>query len=172
LQLRPGIAVKGAKGMKRILMFSLVVLSFLLSRTAFSQTAGYYPKGGADDGVEDVSMIQLIANPQAYDNKRVRITGYLHLEFEGDVIYLHREDFDYVLTKNALWVNIPKDMTKEQMKAVNNLYVICTGRFRAGMHGHMGMNSGELDDITRLEVWCPQPRPHSEWLIPAPSKVR
>jgi hypothetical protein len=155
-----------------MVLLLLGALLFLSGNAAFSQLAGYYPKGGPDDGVEDVSMVQLIANPQAYDNKRVRIMGFLHLEFEGNVVYLHREDFDYVITKNALWVNIPKDMTREQMKAVNNFYVICTGRFRAGMHGHMGLNSGEMDEVTRLEVWCPRPRSDTDSLLPAPSKVR
>ncbi|MGA2636030.1 MAG: hypothetical protein ABSF16_17480 [Terracidiphilus sp.] len=158
--------------MKQILLFLLAILLFHPGVAAFSQQGGYYPKGGPDSGVEDVSMIQLIANPQVYDNKRVRITGFLHLEFEGDAIYLHREDFSYALTKNALWVNIPRDMTKEQMKAVNNYYVICTGRFRAGMHGHMGLNSGEVDEITRLEVWCPQPRSGTDSFMPPPPKVR
>jgi hypothetical protein len=34
-----------------------------------SQMVGYYPKGGPDIAAEEVSLIQLIANPQAYDNK-------------------------------------------------------------------------------------------------------
>ncbi|MGB7987584.1 MAG: hypothetical protein WCF54_20650 [Terracidiphilus sp.] len=157
--------------MKRILLCVASVLLLISGLPSFAQMAGYYPKGGPDDGVEEVSMIQLIANPQAYDNKRVRIIGYLHLEFEGDAIYLHREDFDYAIDKNALWVNIPKDMTKEQMKAVNNFYVICTGTFRAGMHGHMGMNSGEMDNITRLEPWLVLPRSKKDTLIPPPPKV-
>lgn len=118
-----------------------------------SQMVGYYPKGGPDTVDEDVSLIQLIANPEAYDGKTVRIIGFLHLEFEGNVIYLHNEDFRYGLTKNGLWIEIPKDMTKEQMKAVNDQYVICTARFVAKMHGHMGMNSGEVANVTRLEVW-------------------
>ena len=103
-------------------------------------------------------MIQLIANPQAYDGKTVRIIGFLHLEFEGNVIYLHNEDFRHGLTKNGLWIEIPKDMTKEQMKAVNDQYVICTARFVAKMHGHMGMNSGEVANVTRLEVLARIPR--------------
>jgi hypothetical protein len=37
-------------------------------------------------------MIQLIANPQAWDGKHVRVIGFLRLEFEGDALYLHRED--------------------------------------------------------------------------------
>ena len=124
-----------------------------------AQIAGYYPKGGADIDAEDVSLIQLIANPQAYDNKRVRITGFLHLEFEGNVIYFHNEDFRYGLTKNGLWIDVPKDMTKEQMKVVNDQYVICTARFVARMHGHMGLNSGAVTDVSRLQLWPPYPRP-------------
>ena len=141
--------------MNRLAILVLAVLLTASSAYTHGQMAGYYPKGGPDSGVEDVSLIQLIANPQAYDNKRVRITGFLHLEFEGNAIYLHSEDFRYSLTKNALWINVPKDMTQEQTKAVNDQYAICTGRFVAGMHGHMGMNSGELSDVTRLEVWSP-----------------
>jgi hypothetical protein len=44
------------------------------------------------------------------------------------------------------------------MKAVNDQYVICTARFDASMRGHMGMNSGELTDVSRLEVWAPHAR--------------
>jgi len=122
--------------------------------------AGYYPKGGADDGVEDVSLIQLIANPQTYDQKRVRVIGYIRLEFEGNAIYFHREDFEIGMANNAIWIDLPKDMTPKQIKIVNNQYVICTARFIAGRHGHMGLFSGEFDEVTRLEVW-PIPRSDS-----------
>jgi hypothetical protein len=124
-----------------------------------TEPAGYYPRGGPDLEVESVSIIQLIANPRAYDKKRVRLTAFLHLEFEGNAVYLHSEDFQYSLTKNALWISVPKDMTLEQEKAVNDQYVICTARFVAGMQGHMGMNSGALTDVTRLQVWSLGPRP-------------
>jgi hypothetical protein len=139
--------------MNRIFLFTIGVMLLLAGRPAYPQMAGYYPKGGPDIEAEDVSLIQLIANPQAYDHKRVRIIGYLHLEFEGNAIYLHREDFDYGLTKNAIWINVPGNMTEEQMKLVNDSYVICTARFRAGRQGHMGMNSGEFYEVTRLETW-------------------
>ena len=134
-----------------------MMLASALFVTGFSgygnpQMVGYYPKGGADIAAEDVSLIQLIANPQVYDGKTVRIIGFLHLEFEGNVIYLHHEDFRYGLTKNGLWIDLPRDMAQEQRKAVNDQYVICTARFVAKMHGHMGMNSGELANVTRLEV--------------------
>ena len=139
--------------MKRLVFFAFGLLLIAQNSPTHAQMAGYYPKGGPDNDVEDVSMIQLISNPQAYDNKRVRITGFLHLEFEGNSIYLHSEDFRYALTKNALWIDVPKDMTQAQTKIVNDQYVICTGTFVASRRGHMGMNSGEIADVTRLQVW-------------------
>ena len=75
------------------------------------------------------------------------------MEFEGNAIYLHREDFQQAIDKNALWIDVPKDMTRNQIEAVNDHYVICTGTFVAAMRGHMGMNSGEMANITRLEIW-------------------
>jgi len=145
--------------MNHLAVFALGFLLFVPSPSAFAQMAGYYPKGGPDTNGEDVSLIQLIANPQAYDNKQIRIVGFLHLEFEGNIIYLHAEDFRYGLTKNALWINLPKDLTSGQIKIINDHYVICTARFVASGHGHLGMNSGELTDVTRLQVWPPHPRP-------------
>jgi hypothetical protein len=127
--------------------------SLLFSGITQSQTKGYYPKGGPDNGVDDVSIIQLIANPQSYDGKRVRIIGFLHLEFEGNAIYLHREDFQEAIDKDALWIDVPKDMTRTQIQEVNDHYVICTGSFVSAKHGHMGMNSGTMGQITRLQVW-------------------
>jgi len=139
--------------MKFHALFVLTALCLLPGLTASAQETGYYPKGGPDVAAENVSLIQLIANPKAYDQKVVRIVGYLHLEFEGDVLYLHREDFDYGLTENGIWINLPKDITPAQVKAINDRYVICTGRFIAGGQGHMDLNSGEMDNLTRIQIW-------------------
>ena len=146
--------------MRRVILFSIGML-LLSGLPASSQMGGYYPKGGPDIEAEDVSLIQLIANPQAYDHKIVRVIGYLRLEFEGDAIYFHREDLDLGMTRNGIWINLPKDITPGQMKIVNNQYVICTARFIASRHGHMGLFSGEFDDVTRLETW-PHMRPSAE----------
>jgi len=79
--------------MNRLVALIFGLLLIAPNCPTFAQMAEYYPKGGPDNGPEDVSLIQLIANPQAYDGKTVRITGFLHLEFEGNAIYLHNEDF-------------------------------------------------------------------------------
>ena len=136
----------------------IVAVCVLLCSSSNAQIRGYFPKPGPDDTVQDVSLIQLIAQPEKFEGKRVRFIGFLRLEFEGNAIYLHREDFDHGISKNGLWINVPSDMTKNQHLEVNMRYVICVGVFRAGGRGHMGMNSGEISDVRRLQFWSDQPR--------------
>jgi hypothetical protein len=131
----------------------LVLFLFVLSGVTAGQMPGYNAKPGYDATVQDVSVLRLIANPQPYDGKRVRFIGFLRLEFEGDAIYLHREDYQHQISQNALWINLPHDMTKQEQQAVNMHYVICAGVFQASKHGHMGMFSGEIAEITRLQSW-------------------
>jgi hypothetical protein len=79
--------------------------------------------------------------------------GFLRIEFEGNAIYLHQEDFQYSIYQNAVWIDIPSDMTKQEQQSVNMQYVICAGRFQGSRHGHMGAFSGEVTEVTRLESW-------------------
>ncbi|MGA2833794.1 MAG: hypothetical protein ABSE55_12060 [Terracidiphilus sp.] len=150
-----------------IVQFLFLAILAASGRIAYSQTAGYYPKGGPDYADESVSLIQLIANPERYDKKIVRFIAYLHLEFEGDAVYLHRDDFEHAISNDAIWINLPRDIKADEKTAVNDRYVICTARFVAGRHGHMGMFAGELEDVTRLEVW-PFVRGEKDELPPPP----
>jgi hypothetical protein len=137
--------------MRRLFLAGLGL--FLWSGAAFGQMDGYIKPDWHVDGFQNVSVVQLIANPQAYDNKPIQIIGFLRLEFEGDAIYLHREDYERGISQDGLWIDRPKDMTKEQINAANTKYVICAGTFHASGHGHMGMFSGEITGVSRLQVW-------------------
>lgn len=56
--------------------------------------------------VQDVSLIQLIANTEKYNEKDIRVIGFLHLEFEGDALYSHRDDYEYSIHKNSVSINL------------------------------------------------------------------
>jgi hypothetical protein len=101
-----------------------------------------------------VSLIRLIANPEAFDGKRVRVIGYVRIEHEGHAIYLHREDYMKGLGKNGLWLST-NDSAPEGSRegAVNNRYALIEGRFSAKMTGHRGGWSGSIREITRMEPW-------------------
>jgi hypothetical protein len=104
--------------------------------------------------VHDVSLIQLIANPEKYHGKHVQVVGYLNLEFEGDAIYLHQEDFVNNLIKNAFWVDFSERIKQEKKLAdYNKKYVIIIGLFDMNLKGHMSLFSGEIKNITRLDKW-------------------
>jgi hypothetical protein len=77
--------------------------------------------------VIDVSIVELLANPLRYDGKQVQVIGFLRREFEGDAIYLHHEDFEYAISKNAIWLDRPKDFSEKQTSEVDKKYVICEG---------------------------------------------
>lgn len=102
----------------------------------------------SDDDPRSVSMINLIANPSDFHGKRVQLVGYLHLEFEGDAIYLSRDAWQYGQDKNGLWVSFAKAI--ESPGRFNDSYVYVEGRFNAERHGHKGLFSGSIDEIDRV----------------------
>src|SRR5215469_2482144 len=57
------------------------------------------------DGYCMLSMVDLIANPELFDGAKVLVVGYVHVEFEGRGIYLHKDDFVYHITRNGLWLS-------------------------------------------------------------------
>lgn len=102
--------------------------------------------------VTDLSIIQLIATPERYHGKVVRIVGFVRLEFEGNAIYLHQEDLKHGLTTNGLWLSVTDEIEKRADK-YSDKYVLVEGTFNSHNKGHMEMNSGAIENIKRLEVW-------------------
>ena len=86
------------------------------------------------------SVIQLIANPNAYDGKRVRTSGYVHFQFEGNAVYLHKEDFIHDLYSNGLYLNADESIRA----ACQDRYASLEGLFSAKDRGHMSLWSGMI----------------------------
>jgi hypothetical protein len=144
-----------------LLFLAAVIPVLMCSQDVAGQLRGYYPNAGPDLSPEPVSLIQLIANPRQYDGKKVRFIGFLRLEFEGNAAYLHREDYENGITQNAIWVDVPTDMSASQKADTNMHYVICAGTFRAALHGHMDLFSGALSNVYRLQVWPASEHDHA-----------
>jgi hypothetical protein len=96
-----------------------------------------------------VSLVQLIANPQEYDGKFVRVIGFVSVEFEGTAVYLHQEDYKYEITQNALWL----ELDSQRNKKFDQRYVLIEGTFDASHGGHKGLFNGSIKDIKRLQLW-------------------
>src|ERR1041385_6933670 len=99
----------------------------------------------APETAADVSMVQLIATPEKFDGKVVRVTGFLSLEFEGVGLYLHREDFQN-MTRNGLWIRPPE---KTDLN-LSRHYVEVVGTFEAKEGGHMGAFPAGIGNVTKI----------------------
>ena len=100
----------------------------------------------------DVSVIQLIATPELFDGQEVRVIGFLRLEFEGEAVYLHREDFENSVAQNSVAIELSESQ-EHAWRKLNNHYVIIEGRFSSVAKGHLGARAGSLQHITRLGDW-------------------
>ena len=104
----------------------------------------------------DVSLIQLIANPDKYHGKFVRVSGYLHNKMEDSGLYLCKEDADYLVGKNSLWVRYDAKVSLMGLKKNPPLLyfdckmVLLEGTFNKDSNGHLGMFASELNHVSRV----------------------
>lgn len=97
-------------------------------------------------------MVALVADPDRYDGKFVRTHGFLCIEFEGDAIYLHEEDYRRGLSKNSLALRLTKSQ-REKFKTLSLHYVVIEGTVYAKGLEQTDVWSGAIGNITRLELW-------------------
>jgi hypothetical protein len=123
----------------------------LIASVCILLTALYVAPIKAEEPV-NVTLVQLIANPEKFDGKPIRVIGFLRLEFEGNVLYLHREDYENAILGDGIWVDVTPEITK-QSKTLNLNYVLLEGIFKSSDRGHMGMWSGTIKGIRRAQLW-------------------
>jgi hypothetical protein len=141
-----------------IFLFGILLLAiagWLAAGTAGGNGAGETEKPGSSPRQPlAVSLLQLIAAPDTFEGKYVRIHGFVRIEHEGTAVYLHREDFEHMLTRNGLWLAANDATPAGSREAqVNGRYAIIEGRFTAKKKGHKGLWSGSLEEITRMDPW-------------------
>lgn len=138
----PGARHRGRWAAQQMrLKFFAVFLGFLL-------TMGI---AHADEPV-DVSIIQLISTPERYERKVVRLIAFLRIEFEGHALYMHREDYEQGITRNGIWIELPSQSVARS-KPLDQSYIIAVGTFDSTNKGHMGLWSGSLSHVSRLDKW-------------------
>jgi hypothetical protein len=106
---------------------------------------------GEDDPREiAVSLIQLVANPTAFDGKRVLVEGYVTLEFEHQAIWLSELDAKHIIPRNGLWLNVDNRVYANRAR-IHNRYGLVVGTFNARNRGHLDLFGGAIESITRLD---------------------
>ena len=107
---------------------------------------------GAPRLVASEGMVALLAMPEKYEGRTVRTLGFLCVEFEGDALYLHEEDYRYGLVKDSFALRLSESQRRE-FKKLSLRYVLIEGTVYANGLERTDMWSGAIGKITRLEAW-------------------
>jgi hypothetical protein len=101
------------------------ILMLIVGRVGLAQTA-------TDDDVPHVlpvSMVTLLAMPASSSAKQVQVSGFLVLDFEGQALYLHKEDYQEGLTLNSIYVSLTPAQ-QQQYKSLDKTYVTIKASFQ------------------------------------------
>lgn len=152
------------------LTFKIQIITAIIvfSLTSCTNSNDQLDFGQAAKEIEDISIINLIATPERFSGKTVRVTGVIVLEFEGNALYLSAADAERNVFKNAVWLELnyskfgipekkPSDpeqlkQAKRIAKSLENMdgkYVLIEGIFDNNSSGHLGLFSGEIN-VTRI----------------------
>jgi hypothetical protein len=111
---------------------------------------------GGGFAVESVSLINLIATPERYDGKWVRVEGVCAFEFENCALFLTQDDRKHFFSKNAVWADYHTlGLSNDRwdlpfMSKFDGRHVLVEGYFSSHRHGHFGMYSGAITNVTRI----------------------
>ena len=108
-------------------------------------------------------MIKLIAQPEQYHAKRVMVSGYLHIRFEGNVLYLTKEDALNKNGKSGLWIGYDKKVTSREdlkdydgyyakLKPYSEKFVWIEGTFDKNETGHLDCCAAGLVGVSDVLV--------------------
>lgn len=109
---------------------------------------------------QNVSFVSLLATPEKYDGKKVRVSGVLHFQFEDSALYFHKDDADYLHLANGIWISYAekrvldprckKDFVAFGSKAdyFDGRYVSVEGTFNMKQRGHLSAFAGTIEEVT------------------------
>ena len=145
---------------------ALIVILIMANMLAIVSCSGKNNDGDSDEDIAlKVSIIQLIANPAEYHGKKISVRGVGNLSFEGTAVYLCADNWYYLASKNAIWVNMDGEIVDNKLwyyingeriseeeagQKYNGKYVLVEGTFDMYETGHRGAFSGGIYDITRF----------------------
>ena len=109
------------------------------------------------DRYKPVSMIQLIANPEKYDNEKVEVFGYLYVEKEGQFLFFDENTYKFDDIAKAIQFNLETgEYAKQSVKQWLTLscrYGSISGTFHMFGGGHPTLfSTGEITDIALIQL--------------------
>jgi hypothetical protein len=106
--------------------------------------------GSRDHAAVDVSMIALIAHPDAYEGKVVVVNGVLSFDDEGDVVCFNLESARHGMSKNCLAIEWDLDALRTKREVLRERHlkpVVISGRFSEEFQGIWSLAAGGLEKV-------------------------
>lgn len=103
-------------------------------------------------GLNSISIINLIANPQEYDGERIQVSGVVRLDVKDKAVFLSSEDYRNHVFKNAIEIVLPRDLfveRKKDLSAFSGRHVMIDGFFKADT-GRWGLYSGVIYNVQSI----------------------
>jgi hypothetical protein len=97
--------------------------------------------------VRTVPMRQVLAEPERFDGTRVRVIGFLRLEFQANALYMERDDFNEAVAKHSLKLDL-RDAQLRSLSKLNNGRVLVEATFRRSASDNTATPPGSLHHIT------------------------
>jgi hypothetical protein len=104
------------------------ILMLIVGRASLAQVAAVTPDDDAPHALP-VSIVTLLAMPASSSAKQVQVSGFLVLDFEGQALYLHKEDYQEGLSLNSIYVSLTPAQ-QQQYKSLDKTYVTIEASFQ------------------------------------------
>jgi hypothetical protein len=136
------------------------IIELLFKRLALGMAACAWPGLSASahpakpqlHRIPEVSMIRLISDPEEFDGKWIRMTGFLSIQFELDAVYVSKEAAQMNSEMDAVWLDLSNDEAR-LYRGDHRRFGILTGLFHAE---HCGDNvpcfSGNLSHVEIVPI--------------------
>lgn len=92
-----------------------------------------------------VSLKELIANKDDYNGRLVSVSGFLALVWELQAVFLNDGPRQAGSVDDALWIDLPDTINRNQFKKYSGHIGTITGRFSTkNCNGHLCLFGGEI----------------------------
>ncbi len=110
--------------------------------------AGSVPYQARQATHELVPLQALLANPQTFEGRKVRVQGWVTLGFEDSGLHPDRASHEGGVYANAVRLDPPRSFQRDRSHwPAQGRYAEVAGTFRSGAHAGMGLYSGALEDL-------------------------
>lgn len=138
-----------------------IILSFLLFQSlVLAQSEDNLQIKAKLLGYDNVSIINLVANPTCYQDKIIKVRGYFCCGPEEAYLFLTKEHSDYCDWDNSIVVRFsdPVLLEGESLEIkniwprINGTFIDIIGIFNSNDHGHAGDCAGSISSITNVNI--------------------